>query len=169
MNGSEKIEGVARVYRVNTLHRVAGVIVSAAGIFFMIAIWGGVIAGTRDPNLWEMLGIFAFVVVALLFTISAYMDLVYLSQSSIELRTIYGRKRLPLDRIRGRRRYLVPGDADSPDTWHLKLEPNDDRFPILDFEENYNFDDFFKAWFYRLPDLDELDKLRPKTSNFGLV
>jgi hypothetical protein len=53
--------------------------------------------------------------------------------------------------------------------WHLVLEPNDDRCVKLNIEELYRFDDFFYKWFNELPDLDELDKARPKTSNFGLV
>jgi hypothetical protein len=52
----------------------------------------------------------------------------------------------------------------------LKLEPNDDRIPTLEFEETYyTLDDHFFAWFNALPDLDALDKTTPEKSNFGLV
>lgn len=62
------------------------------------------------------------------------------------------------------------GGEDFPSVWYLKLEPNDDRFPVLDFEESYyRLDDYFCEWFNALPDLDALDKVRPKDSNFGLV
>jgi hypothetical protein len=61
------------------------------------------------------------------------------------------------------------GDTNSPDVWHLVLESDDDRYPRIDLEELYRFDEPFYRWFNALPDLDEIDKTRPKTSNFGLV
>ena len=55
-------------------------------------------------------------------------------------------------------------------TVFLKLEPNDDRLPTLEFQKNYyNFDDRFFRWFNELPDLDVEDKKKHMTSNFGLV
>ncbi|MGB8261730.1 MAG: hypothetical protein WCE75_15315 [Terracidiphilus sp.] len=52
--------------------------------------------------------------------------------------------------------------------WYLKLEPNDDRFRTIEFEESYyRLDEVFYEWFRALPDLDALDKSRPKSSNFG--
>lgn len=104
-----------------------------------------------------------------LFLIRAFRNAVCLSTTSIEIRSLSGRQVLPLDRVRGRRRYLDRGDEDAPSMWHLVLEPNDDRFPRLDIEEIYRFDDSFYKWFNGLPDLDELDKSLPKPSNFGLV
>ena len=86
------------------------------------------------------------------------------------MQTIFERRTLPLDKIRGRRRYLDGGGDESPSIWHLKLEPNDDQFPALEFEERYyKLDDHFFAWFNTLSDLDALEKTRPRTSNFGLV
>ena len=82
---------------------------------------------------------------------------------------ISGKRVLPLAKISGRRRYLDRGGEDSPSVWHLVFESNDDRFSKLDIEELYRFDDFFYKWFNALADLDELDKTRPKPSNFGLV
>ncbi|MFZ0303284.1 MAG: hypothetical protein WAL75_11375 [Terracidiphilus sp.] len=57
-----------------------------------------------------------------------------------------------------------------PRNWHLKVESDDDRYVSLDFQENaFRFDSAFFDWFKSLPDLDELDKTGPKTSDFGLV
>jgi hypothetical protein len=110
-----------------------------------------------------------FLVFAALITFRGFRNSVLLSDQVIELRGLSGTRALPLDKIRGRRRYLSRGDEDSPDVWHLVFEPNDDRFAKLDIEKLYRFDDRFYSWFTSLPDLDELDKTRPRTSNFGLV
>jgi len=98
----------------------------------------------------------------------AFRNSVQLSETTIELYGISDNAVLPFDKIRGRRRYLDRGDEDSPSVWHLVLGPNDDRLKKVDIEELYQFDDFFYQWFNGLPDLDELEKTGPKTSNFGL-
>ena len=39
----------------------------------------------------------------------------------------------------------------------------------IEFESIYSFDKTFYEWFNKLPDLDALDKVNHKNSNFGLV
>ena len=158
-----------RVYRMRSSQRIVTIVLLIFGLFFSIAIWGGVLSGTREPRFFEMMFPLVFSLAATLFAIRAFRNSVCLSDEAIELRGLSGRRALPLDKIKGRRRYLSKGDDESPDVWHLVFEPNDDRFPKLDIEELYRFDGRFYAWYNSLPDLDELDKTRSKPSNFGLV
>jgi len=121
---------------------------------------------------WKPMNIFVGVVffaVGLFLTIRFYSSRVTFTSDAVEQSNIFNSKRLPYSAIRGRREYVVRGGEDGGETRYLKLESNDDRLPALDFIKAYNFDDAFYSWFNRLPDLDEKNKTRPKTSNFGLV
>jgi hypothetical protein len=111
----------------------------------------------------------AFAVVGGFLVPLAYKSAVILLEDAIELRTIFVRKRLLFVAIRGRREYVVNGGGDEGSTRYLRLEPNDDRLPALDFARNFNFDGAFYAWFNKLPDLDAMDKIKHKDANFGLV
>jgi hypothetical protein len=158
-----------RVYRMRSSQRVVAIVLLVVGLLFSVAIWVPVLSGRRDPKFLKMMFPILFLTAAALFTIRAFRSLIRLSDEAIELHGFSGARILPLDKIRGRRRYLSRGDEDSPDVWHLVLESNDDRFPKLDIEELYRFDDKFYAWFTSLPDLDELGETRPKPSTFGLI
>jgi hypothetical protein len=162
------------VYRMGWGLRVFGIVFMAMSAFFLIAFWGGAISGDRPATFFEMLMLIAFITVGVLLIVSSFRDYIALSQTEISLRTIVNKRTLPFDKIRGRRRYLDKGGYQSPSIWYLRLEPNDDRFPIVEFQEKYyKLDDFFYAWFNALPDLDRMDKEREEkgmhTSNFGLV
>jgi len=135
----------------------------------LLIFWGGVLTGRREPKFLEMMFPVVYLVFAGTMTIRSFHNQVALSESGIELRNFRGDTILPLDKIKGRRRYFSPGDDMAPGIWHLVLESNDDRFSKLDIEELYRFDDVFYRWFNQLPDLDESDRQHPKTSNFGLV
>jgi hypothetical protein len=162
--------GAIRTYRMRSSHRAFCIVLLAVGAFFLAAFWGGAISGTREATFLELLFPIGFLLLGGYLTARAFKNVITLSQTGIELRTLFDRSALPFDKIGGRRRYLDRGGEDTPSIWHLKLEPNDDRFPSVDFEETYyQLDDSFYAWFRALPDLDALDKVRPKTSNFGLV
>lgn len=158
-----------RVYRMRSSQRVIAIILLVAGLFFLVGFWGSVLSGARDAKFFELMVPMLFLLLAVFFTVRAFRNSVRLSDQVIELRSLRGTRTLPLDKIKGRRRYLSRGDGESPDVWHLVLESNDDRYPKLDIEELYRFDDRFYIWLSSLPDLDELDKSRPKPSNFGLV
>ena len=157
-----------RVYRMGWSTRVLGIFFCTVGVFFLVLFWGGALAGTRETSLVEILFPVLFLLVGGLFTVRAFSNYIYFSGTEISMQTARGRKTLPIEKVRGCRRYVDDGGETS--VWHFRLEPNDDRFPTLDFEQNYyNFDDAFLAWIRRLPDLDELDKVKFKTSNFGLA
>jgi hypothetical protein len=154
------MQGTTRVYRMKSSQRIASLAVLSGGVFFWVAIWGAVLTERRDGKFLEMMSPIIITLVAALFTIRAFRNAICLSESSIELRSFSGTRSLPFDKIKGRRRYLARGDEDSPDEWHLVLETDDDRYPELDIEELYQFDDFFYAWLSALPDLDEIERNR---------
>jgi len=142
----------------------------ALSVFFLVAFWGGAVSGTREATLTELFVPIAFLTIGGFFTARAFKNYIELSQAEISKQSIFGRSTLPIHKIRGRRRYLDKGGYETPSVWNLKIEPNDDRFPTIEFEESYyTLDDYFYAWFNALPDLDASDKQSPKTSNFGLA
>ena len=157
------------VYRMKSSQRAVSLVLLVAGLLFWFAMWGAVLTGRRDPDLLEMMFPILFSTVAAFFTICAFRNSVRCSDYTIELQTLFSTRIMPIGKIKGRRRYLSRGDAESPGVWHLVIESDDDRYPKLDIEELYRFDDRFYAWFMSLPDLDELDKTRRKPSNFGLI
>ena len=169
MNIPKASDQITRVYRMKSWQRFVGIVLLVFGLLFGFVIWGGVISGARDANFLELMFPVAFSLLAGIFTFRAYRNSVRLTERSIERCSFSGNTVLPFDKIRGRRRYLAGGDENSPSVWHLVFEPNDDRFGKIDIEELYRFDDSFYQWFNGLPDLDELDKARSRTSNFGLV
>jgi hypothetical protein len=160
-----------RIYRMRPSRRIVGIILVLVGILLVVVIWGGVITGATKPSFIRMMVPILWTIVAGLFAISTIRAQVRVSDTEIEQRTLRRRHTLPFDKIRGRRRYVSRGGEDSPEVRHLVLEPNDDRFPKLDIEEFYGFDERFYQWFNSLPNLDEVDnsKTTAKASNFGLV
>jgi hypothetical protein len=169
MASAESPTGIFRVYRTNAFQRVFSLIFTGFAAFALVAIWYGILSGAREPIFWDMAVPVILVIAGVLFTFRAFRNSVYLSDNAIRFKSLVDDSVLPFDKIKGRRRYLDKGDADSPSIWHLVIEPNDDRYPKIDLQETYKFDDHFYRWFNALPDLDELDKHRLKTSNFGLV
>ena len=115
-----------------------------------------------------MLIAIVFMTVGIGLTVNFFNTTITFTAEAVELRTIFGRKKLPLSGIRGRREYEVHG-VEGGITRYLKLVPNDGRLPTLDFMKHYTFDDAFYQWFYELPDLDAEDKKKHKDANFGLV
>jgi|HubBroStandDraft_1064217.scaffolds.fasta_scaffold50965_2 hypothetical protein len=89
------------------------------------------------------------------------------SQDAIELRSLFSTS-LPFDGILGPREYAARG-AQSGRIHYLNWEPNDDGLPTLDFQKSYNFDAVFYEWFNKLLDLDAMDKVKRKGSDFGLA
>jgi hypothetical protein len=137
-----------------TSQRVVALILFVTGVCFTAAFWGTALSGQRDPKLIELALPVLFSVVAALLTIRSFRSLIIISDETIELHGLLGTRSLPLNKIKGRRRYRTRGELDIPSGKHLVLEPNDDRYPKLDIEEAYTFDATFYAWFDSLPDLD---------------
>jgi hypothetical protein len=169
MNNPESSAGVTRVYRMNAFQRLFSLVFSGFCAIALVAIWFGVLSGNRKPNFVEIMGPLVLVLAGVFFTVRAFFNSITLTSDTVEVKSLAGKRVLPFDKIRGRRRYMDKGDADGPSIWHLVLESNDDRFPRIDIQETYKFDDFFYQWFNALPDLDVLDKSKPKPSNFGLI
>jgi len=159
----------SRVYPMSWWQRMVGIVLLAVGSLFLVVFRWGAASGKREASFLELMFPVVYLLFAGVFTIRAFRNFVCLSETSIELRTLTAKSVLPFDKIKGRRRYVDRSGDEAPDVRHLVLVPNDDRFPRLDIEELYRFDDDFYRWFDALPDLDELDKYRLKTSNFGLV
>jgi hypothetical protein len=176
MEGSS---GISRVYRITWWWRLGAVFFLAIGSVVATGIWIGILAGERDPKPGEMIATPVLAVIGAFLTWCAFRATVTLSENRSERQTPFGHKELPLNAIRGRREYVVRGaNADmGGSTRYLKLEPNDDRLPVMDIVKYFNFDNQFYRWFNALPDLDALDKQRrdalekePRdNSNFGLV
>jgi hypothetical protein len=125
------------------------------------------VSGTSDPNPMALPLGALFLVVGIGMAIYAFTASVSFTQSTVEHRTIFSRKELPLDEIKGRREVVDKGKGGN--TRYLRLVPGDDQLSTLEFSKNYTFDDAFYRWFYSLPDLDAKDKEVHKDSNFGLV
>ena len=138
--------------------RALAIVWTALGAFA----WGGTLSkevfGSEDPVWWHFVAAPLWIVGGILWTAHVFKATVTLSHEAIETNGLWGRVKLRFDEIRGRREYLVTGFRGK--TRYIKLEPNDDRFPTLDFIRNYDFDTTFYDWFNRLPDLDAIDKLK---------
>jgi hypothetical protein len=167
MNELEEPTRIIHVYRMNGLYRGGSIFFLVVASFFLFAIWGRIATGQKEPKLFEMILAPVLFIAGAVWVAFAFTSTVTLFHDAIELRTLVNRTRLPFTGIRGWREYVVQSDDGS--TRYMKLEPNDDQLPTVEFQQDYNFDGTFYNWFYQLPDLDELDKTKPKKSNFGLV
>lgn len=85
-------------------------------------------------------------------TASAFTAKFEISADSVEIGSVFGKKKLALDAIRGRRQYATGSGRLT--TIHFKLEPKDNGSVGLTFQNDFNFDDQFWLWFDQLPDLD---------------
>jgi hypothetical protein len=160
---------VNRVYRMQYWLMALALLFLAFGSLFLIKELRELTSGELELKPLDVVVGTVFFAVGFFLTIRFYSSRVKFTSDAIERSNIFNSARLPYSAIRGRREYVVRGGEDGGETHYLKLEPNDDRFPALDFIKAYNFDDAFYSWFNQLPDLDEEDKTGPKTSNFGLV
>jgi len=149
-----------RIYRVKRSQLVVAIVILLFGLIFLGTVSIQVLVGNKEADWAEILISLLISLVAGVFVIRALADSVSLSNETIELRSFGQSTVLPLNKIKGRRRYVSRGDEEVPAVTHLVLEPNDDRCPRLDIEEIYAFDDYFYAWFESLKDLDKLDQKR---------
>ncbi|HEX4321219.1 MAG TPA: hypothetical protein VHZ52_09970 [Acidobacteriaceae bacterium] len=151
----------------NELHQVFSLVFLAVASFLTINFWIELLSGKKEPKLLEIILWPVFPIAGAVWVAFAFTSTITLFDDAIELRTLLKTTRLPFTGIRGRREYVI--QTDDGTMTYLKLEPNDDRLPVLDFQDAYNFDSTFYDWFHKLPDLDKLGKTKPKNSNFGLV
>jgi hypothetical protein len=146
--------GAGRVYRSQWWQRALAVLFP-----IMVPLWGA-ISGGWDTVTTAIVFIFCAYIPA-----CAFMATVTLSDDAIELRTLFSRRRLRFDQIRGRREYVGYGRYGG--TRRFKLEPNDRRLPTLKFDKDYTFDRVFYDWFNKLPDLDAMDTAKPRDAGLG--
>jgi hypothetical protein len=156
-----------RIFRMRSSLRSVGIIFATVGLLLWVAIWAQTFRGTRAVRTLDLVFPVLFTAISLVFAMRAHRTDFRISETKIELQTILRRRVLPVHVIRGRRIYL--GRSESSDVWHLVLESGDSRYPSLDIEDLYDFDEPFRAWIHSLRDLDEIDKSRPKNPNFGMV
>ena len=104
VNEQEESNQRTRVYRMKSGQRFVGIVLLTVGLFFGVAIWGGVITGVREPNFLEMMFPIVLSLIAGVFTVRTFRNSVHLSETAIELRSISGHKQLPFDKIKGRRK-----------------------------------------------------------------
>jgi hypothetical protein len=156
------------VYRMAWWQRVVMIVLLAIAGGYLFRTWRPALdgSGAEKPN--EMLLAVVLFAAAIVAAGAVWYARVTLSAFAISTRGLLRERSLPLDAVRGRREYVVR-DYETGDTKYFRIEPNDDRLPVLKFQQSYTFDDAFYAWFYSLPDLDELDKKRTKDSSFGLI
>jgi hypothetical protein len=161
---------VGRVYRVTWWWRALAVFFLAFSSLGGIKGLTKVVSGNEEPALGNVAVFLLLVIVGIYLVALAFKATVGLSDDAIEFRSLFSRKRLFFSQIRGRRQYAVDGGEDGGTTRYMKLEPNDDRLPPLSIpKDTFAFDAVFHDWFNKLPDLDAMDKLKPKSSNFGLT
>lgn len=102
-----------------------------------------------------------FVIIGTGMAINFFTSVVRFTHDSIEHRTLFRRRSLPLAAIGGRREYMTR-DSDGVPTYYLRLIPNDHRLPVIEFTRTFALDKAFFRWFYSLPELNERDE--PKSS-----
>jgi hypothetical protein len=167
----ENSEPTFRVYRPKRGQRAFALFFLAFAIFFVIGSWGGPIAGRSEAKPMEMMIAVLLLIVGMGLTVNFFTATITFTADTIEKNSLFRRERLPLSGIRGRREFVVRGgSADTGgSTRYLKLVPNDDRLPALEFMKSYSFDEAFFRWFNSLPDLDAEGSETHRDSNFGLV
>lgn len=125
--------------------------------------------GGKAHGTWEIIVSVVFPIVGLGLTAHAFASRVEFSGTSLQRVTLLSHLSIPLSSIRGRREYVLRGGEEGGDTRYLRLERNDGAPPVEFGKYLYRFDDDFWDWFNALPDLDEIDRVKHKDSNFGLI
>jgi hypothetical protein len=157
-----------RVYRVSWLFRGFGIVFLLFGCVFLFALGRTLIIGEEDLTYLTVAIAFIFPLVGGGIAAHGFISRLRFSEERVEKVSFLGRKSLPFGSIRGRREYVVT-DAEGGSTRYLRLEPNDDHAAMEFGKALYTFDSAFWEWFNALPDLDAMDKVKHKDSNFGLV
>jgi hypothetical protein len=148
------------VYRFKWFARALALVFVVLGASFSWDIWRVVFAGLRQPKIINVTIASILLIAGLVMTIHSFVAKVTFTLETIEHRTIFGTKCLPLNGVLGRRVQVVRsgGPEEGGNTRYLKVESNDDRTPGLSFSTSYTFDEAFYSWFFSLPDLDMRNK-----------
>ncbi|HEU5456996.1 MAG TPA: hypothetical protein VFU68_00120 [Terracidiphilus sp.] len=157
---------VNRVYGASLRWRLFALAFCGFGSFVFLGSLYELFKGASRPSI--LAAGFAFTLVGICLVIYCFQAAIQFTTDAIEHRTLFRTKRLPLTSIRGRKEYVVHGEGGGG-TRYLRLVPDDDRLPVMDFSKSYAFDQAFFQWFYGLRDLDAEEKQPHKDSGFGLA
>jgi hypothetical protein len=155
-----------RVYRPKWGWRIFSLFFPIFGGLAVISELKQLIAQAPDFSLGVLICGLLIMVVGAGLVVNFFTSVVRFTHDSVEHRTLFRRRSLPLAAIRGRREYMTR-DSDGVPTYYLRLIPNDNRLPVLEFTRTYALDEAFFRWFYSLPGLNERDEPKSKFSFFG--
>jgi hypothetical protein len=132
---------VFHVYRIQRSSRLlAALILTVGTAWAFLSENGGLIAAI-------VVFVFGTWLVAITFR-----TVIILSDDGIELRSVFRKRHLRLEDIKGRRQYSTYGRYGASSNW--KIVPNKDGLPMLKIGKGFEFDDLFSGWLNSLPDLD---------------
>jgi hypothetical protein len=169
--GRESMENAApagRVYRMTWLFRGLGIVFLLISCFFAFGIGRRLLMDEAKPGLEKISVVVLLLAVGCVMTLHGFVSRLLFSADGVEQVTLLGRKNMPFASIRGRREYVARGSKGGS-TRYLRLEANDSHAALEFGKQLYGFDAAFWEWFNALPDLDAIDKVKQKDSNFGLV
>jgi hypothetical protein len=154
-----------RVYRLSPWIRMfaaAFLLFCLAGLLGLLWSQHEGIQGRNPAQMLEWGGLTAFAVCWAGYVFTA---VIVLSESAIEKRTALKTDRLRFGEIRGRRETLHR-NFDGSSVRYLQVIPRDPLMPVIKFQKFYVFDAAFYAWYDDLPDVDAMDRMRNRSSEF---
>lgn len=158
-----EIGAPTRFYRMKWGQRITAFMTLGVGCLAFVL----TVSGDQPPDIVRRviydLVVVGFVLVGVWMLLSSFWSKVTWSPESIEVRSLTETAEMPLDAIRGRRQYQTRNRYGN--TVHFVLVPKSSGDPELEFTDKFSFDDNFKAWYSRLPDLNAAQK----NSDFGLI
>lgn len=106
------------------------------------------------PDLVESISTAVLFLIGIL--LSAQMSGVSLrfTATTVEQHSLFGKKILPLDGLRGRRQ--VVRDTGEGKMRSLQIVPQNSQLKPIEFTRSYGLDEAFHIWFQSLPDLGQL-------------
>lgn len=140
-----------RSYRLKWTYHVAALFPVLFGIVLTVVALGMDSHTSPTSRMITWLVVFLFIATGIPLTAYTLSARVQFTQNSVEQRTLFSRRTLALDAIRGRRNYSI---STTEGIEALRsLVPNDSALKEMDLSRKYKFDETFLAWFNSLPDL----------------
>ena len=161
-NGRDRAK---RVYRLSPWIRIfaaAFFLFSLAGLLGLLWSQHEGLQGRNPVQVVEWGGITVF---AAGWAVYVFRAVIVLSNKTVEKRTPFKTDRLHFGEIRGRRETLHR-NFDGSSIRYLQVIPRDPLMPVIKFQKFYVFDAAFYAWYDELPDLDAMDRMRSRASEF---
>jgi hypothetical protein len=154
-----------RVYRMSIWIRgfaAAFLLFSVLGLLGLLWSQRAGMQGRSVANLIEWAAIALFAGGWMVYVFSAA---IVLTGNAIEKRTVLKTDRLRFDEILGRRE-KIHRNFDGSYIRYLQVIPRDALLPRIQFQKFYVFDAAFFAWYDDLPDLDTMNRMRNRDSEF---